>query len=338
MVEEAPAVVVGQGALGTLFAAMLARAGEDVHVVSSRAGAPERVRFEVNGRRELAGEVTLRGSMPDAPAWLAMVCTRAEDALEATERATKALADGGVAACVQNGLRSLEVADAVGVDRVAPVVVGFNAKMRGPQTVRLTSRGGITTGWLDPATRPAVERLVDAVRGPIPADATDTPRGAVWSKWCISCAINGLAVVTGDGVGSLTRERTGREALVNVVTECVDIAEAEGVELTRVAGPFAPDTLAGNASSGLGGALRRGVTWLIGRGYGDVVPSSLDAMREGRDPEVEAINGTAVQLGTEHGIATPWNRAILDLASEIRDDERQPGLDQLDVLVERVRS
>lgn len=327
--------MVGQGALGTLFSVILARAGHDVHVVSSRAGEAEMVQLSVRGRRELDGIVTLRDGMPADSAWIALVCTRADDALEATQRASKVLTDDGAAATVQNGLRSLEVADAVGTDRVLPVVVGFNAQMRGPRTVELTSRGGITTGALSPETQPAMERLIEAMQGPIPADAASNPRGAVWSKWCISCAINGLAVITGDGVGPLTQKRRGREALVNIVTEGVELAKAEGVELERVAGPFAPDTLAGDASSGLAGALRRGVTWLIGRGYGDVVPSSLDALREGRDPEIDAINGTAVRLGEAHGIETPWNRAVVEMAEEIAAGERKAGLDQLEPLTQR---
>lgn len=328
--------MIGQGSLGTFFGVLLANAGHEVHVVSSRAGDPTRTRLSVTGRRQLEAEVVLREDLPPEPAWVAMVCTRAADALDEARRATEAIADDGVVATVQNGLRSLEVADAVGVDQVAPVVVGFNAKMRDPHTVELTSPGGITTGALSTGTQAAVDALVDALRGPIPADASSNPRGAVWSKWCISCAINGLAVVTGAGVGPVTRERTGRAALVSLVTECVRLAQAEGIELERVAGPFAPDTLAGNATSGLGGAIRRGVTWLIGRSYDGVVPSSLDAMREGRDPEIEAINGTAVELGEAHGIETPWNQAIVEMADEVAAGKREASLEQLEALRERV--
>lgn len=330
--DDRPALVMGQGSLGTLFAALLAQAGERVQVVSSRAGEPERVALSVRGRRQARGEVTLRGDLPGEEAWVAIVASRAADALERSEQALDALAEDGAIVPVQNGLRSLDVADAIGPEHVLPTVVGFNAQMRGPRTVELTSRGGITTGALADATRPAMRRLVGALRGPIPADVSSNPRGAVWSKWCVSCAINGLAIVTGEGVGPVTRTRQGREALVSIVTECVDLAEREGVELERVAGPFAPDTLAGNASSGLGGMFRRGVTWMIGRGYDDVVPSSLDAAREGRDPELEAITGTAVELGERHDIPTPWNRSVLELGTEVIEGKRDPGLDQLGVL------
>lgn len=335
MNEQRPAIVLGQGSLGTFFGTLLAKAGHDVHIVSSRAGEPERVRCRITGRRSLDAELTIRGQAPDEPVWLALVATRAEQALEAAHGAEGLLAQDGAIATVQNGLRSLEIADAIGPERVLPVVVGFNAKLQGPQQVELTSAGGITTGTLAEGPEDALATLVEALRGPIPADVTRNPRGAVWSKWCISCAINGLAVVTGEGVGPVTRTRVGREALVSIVTECVQLAEAEHVELERVAGPFAPDTLAGNASRGLGGMLRRGVTWLIGRGYDDVVPSSLDAARAGRDPELDAITRTAVELGEEHGIPTPWNDAVMELAEETLAGKREPGLEQLKELRER---
>lgn len=330
-----PALVVGQGSLGTLFSVLLADAGHDVHVVSSRAGEPKRVQLSVRGRRSLDAEVTLRGDLPDQPAWLAMVASRAEDAVERSRMALKATGDDGAIAPVHNGLVSLDVVDALGPDRVIPVVVGFNARMRGPQTVELTSKGGIKTGALDPSNEPVVDELVSSLLGPIPAHRTDNPRGAVWSKWCISCAINGLAVVAGAGVGPVTRQRAGREALLSIVTECVQLAEAEEIELTRVAGPFAPDTLAGRATSGLGGAFRRAVVWLIGRGYEGVVPSSLDALRDGRDPELETITGTAVELGEEHDIATPWNKSVLEFGREIVGGKREASMANLSPLRQR---
>lgn len=330
-----PAVVIGQGSLGTLFSVLLADAGHDVHVVSSRADEPKRVRLSVRGRRSIDGEITLRGDLPDEPAWLAIVASRAEDAVERSRMALKATAEDGAVAPVHNGLVSLDVVDALGPDRVIPVVVGFNARMRDPQTVELTSKGGIKTGSLDPSTEPAVDELVSALLGPIPAHRTENPRGAVWSKWCISCAINGLAVVAGAGVGPITRQRAGREALLSIVTECVQLAETEGVELTRVAGPFAPDTLAGRATSGLGGAFRRAVVWLIGRGYEGVVPSSLDALRDGRDPELETITGTAVELGEEHDVPTPWNKSVLEFGREVVESKREASMANLSPLRQR---
>lgn len=337
METSRPTVVVGQGALGTLFGAVLADRGADVHVVSSRADEAREATLESRGRVRARGEVTLRPDFPEHNAWLILVCTRAEGAVAAAREATEHLAADGLVAAVQNGLVPLEVVDAVGTKRGAPLVVGFNAVQRGPHRARATSRPRATTGAVDEAAAPKVGAMVEGLEKDLHVRETDNPRGAVWSKWCVSCAINGLSVVADTGLAGITEHRAGRAAVVGVVTECARIGEAAGVDLERVAGPISPSTLAGRADRGLGGALRRGVVWMLGRAYAGVTPSALSAAREGRDPELGELNRRAVEEGAQHGVETPYNRALLELAEEILAGERSAGVDQLSQLVERAR-
>ncbi len=334
--EQRATVVVGQGAMGTYFATLLAQAGERVHVVSSRAEQADTTELRVTGGHELSAEVTLAPDFPAHPASRVLLAGRAERAVEQAPEASKHLAEEGVVVPLQNGLASLEVAARVGEDRTVPITVGFNACMRDERTVEKTSRGGVTVGHFSRTTRPQAERLVRELVGSMPAKPTTNPAGAIWSKWCISCAINGLAVITGQGVGPLTRKRAGRDALIGIVTECVELAELEGVKLERVAGPLTPSTLAGSPT-GLGGALRHGVVRLIGRGYGSVVPSSLDALQGGRDPELDALNGEAVHRGHQHGVATPWNRAVHEAGNTILAGDLEPGQGALERVVENAR-
>jgi 2-dehydropantoate 2-reductase len=333
-VSEAADVVVGAGALGTLMAAALADQDREVQLVSRRAETAEAVELTVRGPTGRRARVQLRPDLPEQ-ARLVVLATRSEDAIERARPAGEVVTDEGAVFALQNGLTPLAVAEALGVERVVPAVAGFNARLSDPTTVEVTSPGHLTVGALDPAADGAVTALRDALSRPVGATRTDNPRGAVWSKFCVSCAINGLAVVTGEGVGELTRARRGREALLAVLTEGVDLAEAEGVELERVAGPLSPDALAGNARSGLGGAFRRGITFLIGRRYRSVRPSSIAALEAGRDPELDALNAEAVRRGGEHGIATPWNRATSALAREVAAGEREPAMANLDELHER---
>lgn len=330
MAASPPDVVLGQGSLGTLIAAALAGSDRPVHVVSRRAETPEEVELTAVGRgTSRRTRVQLTPKVPEE-ARLVVVATRSDDALERARQAQPALVDEGAIVPLQNGLTGLLLAEELGAERVAPAVVGFNAHLEGEARAEITSPGTITLGAMADEARPGAEAFAAAVREPVRAELTDNPRGAVWSKWCVSCAINGLAVVAGTGVGTITRERVGREALVSIVTECCRLAEAENVELERVAGPLAPDTLAGNATSGLGGAFRRGVTWLIGRRYADVTPSSIEALRDGRDPELDALNREAVERGESLDVPTPWNRATLEVAREVAGGDREPAMGNLE--------
>lgn len=335
MASRAPHVVLGQGALGTLLATSLAGGSRPVHVVSRRAGEAKQVTLRARGRRRTREQAVQLVPEPPEEASSIVVATRADEAISRAREAEPALAEDGVIVSLQNGLVGLELGEELGEERVVPGIVGFNAQLRDERTVEVTSPGTVTLGALDPAAGGGLEGFVQALDRPVRAVQTGNVRGAVWSKFCVACAINGLALVAGEGVGPMTRRREGREALVSVLTEGTRLAEAEGVELERVAGPLAPDTIAGNASTGLGGAFRRGVAWLIGRRYSDVVPSSVAAFQAGRDPELDALNAEAVERGQRLDVATPWNRATLAVAEQILAGEREPDLGNLEEIRQR---
>lgn len=334
--DQLNVTIIGQGSLGTYFAVLLARGGHRVTVVSSRAEGDQEVPLAIQGRQRVEAEVLLAPEPPELPQDHLIIATRAADAIQRAKANLPHLADPGLLVPVQNGLVSIDVADAVGREVTAPMVVGFNAQMAGPHTVELTSPGGVTVGPMDRTGKLLAEALVSALQPQVEAKLTDDPVGAIWSKWTISCAINGLAVVSGHGVGPLSQQALGREALLSLTTECVELAKAEGVELQRVAGPLKPDTLAGS-TSGLGGWFRQQVIKLVGRRYQGVVPSSLEALREGRDPEIQQINGRAVELGKQHEVPTPWNRAVVELTEEIAQGKAEPGWDSLAELAARAK-
>jgi len=332
--ELPPDVVLGRGSLGTLFAVLLAHGKRPVHVVSRRAETSTETTLAVTGPFDREATVTVRPDVPER-ARLAIVATRADAALDRAREAEPAPVDEGAIVALQNGLVSLDVADAIGPDRVLPTIVGLNASLVEDRTVEIASIGPTTTGALDPAAEPAVDALEAGLGGPVPFNRTDNPQGAVWSKWCISCAINGLALVTGESLGAITNERAGREALVALMSECVRVAEAEGVQLERVAGPFSPDSLAGRADRGLGGWFRRTVAWFVGRGHATVTPSSIDAYRGGRNPELDALNREAVRRAREHGLDAPYNETLAGLAEQIVDRRAEPSLRNLEALTEQ---
>lgn len=322
-VRERAAAVIGRGALGTFFAERLARAGLDTELVSRRAREAQTVKARVNAGRTMSQDVRLVPELGPGPFDLVVLATRADETLKAAWDAVVRLQPGGVLVSVQNGLTPLDVVDELGAARVVPGLVGFNAHLQ-DDTVKLTSRGGVIVGSLDAGTASASRAIVDAMKGAVPARVTKNPRGAVWSKWCISCGINGLAVVSGAGVGPLCEKREGREALLGVATECVALARAYDVKLERVAGPVSPERLAGS-TRGSAGALRHRLVRAIGNRYKDVVPSSLEALRAGRDAELEVLNGRAVELGGRRDVPTPWNRAVFEVANEVVAGKRTPG-------------
>ena len=68
--------------------------------------------------------------------------------------------------------------------------------------------------------------------------------GVRWSKLAINCAVSTLGTLGGERVGSLLRLRFVRRLALEVVTEAVQLARAEGVQLEKVSGTVDLDWLA----------------------------------------------------------------------------------------------
>ena len=103
--------IIGAGALGGTFAALLARAGHDVEVTARGAGL-EAIRAGgirlTGGYGEAHANVAAAEALTVVPE-LVLVCTKAQDA-EAAIAANAALVDGVPVVVVQNGLDGVDTA------------------------------------------------------------------------------------------------------------------------------------------------------------------------------------------------------------------------------------
>ena len=331
------ALVIGQGALGTLVAATLAAQGVAVTVRSARAAKAATVELRASARRDLMGTVTITPDLPDEPVEVVFLASRADAVLGDAVAGSRALDAGGIMVPLQNGLVPLDVLEAHGREVVVPCVVGLNAHLTDERTAAVTSPGGFVFASEVEQAREAAEPWAHRLSAAATTRVLDNPRGAVWSKWCVSCAINGLAVVHGTGIEAVASTREGRLALLGILTECVRLAEHGHVRLERVAGPLTPDRLAGPAEHGAGARIRHALVRGLARRYRGVEPSSLASLRAGRDLELDVLNERAVQLGKQHGVGTPWNEAVATVARAIESGDIEPGEQALAQVVEQAR-
>ncbi|MDX1612499.1 MAG: 2-dehydropantoate 2-reductase, partial [Candidatus Thermoplasmatota archaeon] len=157
--NKLPVWIQGQGALGTYLAVRLAQAGHPVTVRSGRVDAPETRELAIAGRTRERTMVEITPHAPDGPLDLAILTTRAAQAVGTAKALATHLHPEGALATVQNGLVALDVPDAVGHDRVVAMIIGFNAAMVDASTVQVTSPGGITLGALGPGAQDMADRL-----------------------------------------------------------------------------------------------------------------------------------------------------------------------------------
>ncbi|MEA2858060.1 MAG: 2-dehydropantoate 2-reductase, partial [Methylobacteriaceae bacterium] len=131
--------IIGTGAMGSVYAGLLADAGLDVCAVDLRAehiDAINRDGLRVSGASgERVARLRATTNAGDAgPADLVIIATKASGVEPAANAAREILAPGGIVLTIQNGLGSAErVARIVGADRTTiGVVGGFGASIKAP--------------------------------------------------------------------------------------------------------------------------------------------------------------------------------------------------------------
>lgn len=244
----------------------------------------------------------------------------------AVKSALAALAPRGQLVCFQNGLCEERVARIAGVERVIGGVVAWGASMIEPGVYERTSAGGFSLGVLpggDGSRLEELSRLLEAV-GPV--TITQNLAGVRWSKLAINCAVSTLGTLGGERLGALLRVRFVRRLALEVLTEAVEVAFAEGVELEKVAGTVDLTWLAlregerKRASMSL--ATKHTLMLAVGARYRRMRSSMLAALERGREPAVDFLNGEIVERAERHGLRVPVNTRARELVWAVARGER----------------
>jgi 2-dehydropantoate 2-reductase len=288
-------LILGTGALATLFAARLSAAGVNVTMLGSW---PEGLvalnehGAELDGRaypvRATANPAECRGAS------FALVLVKAWQTERAAAQLAGCLAADGLAVTLQNGLGNAAIlAKSLGLPRVAAGVTTLGASLAGP--------GCVISGGEGPITLEAHPRLsgLESMLGMagFTVNVVADTGALVWGKLAVNAAINPLTALLGVRNGELLRLPSAQRLMEALAGEAAAVAGALGVALPspgaeRLAEEVARRT-AQNRSSMLQDVLR------------------------GAPTEVDAINGAIVREGEMQGIPTPVNRAVWSLVKAV---------------------
>jgi 2-dehydropantoate 2-reductase len=292
--------VVGCGAVGSLFAANLAQL-DDVEVWAYDLAREHVDAINANGLRlSGAGEVVghLRatsdpGELP--PCEFGIVATKAMHTEAAVAATAGAFAEGSVCT-VQNGLGN-EEAIARHVSRVIRGTTFPAGRVVEPGHVEWEVKGDTTIGPFEPSPAPfeQVELLAEAcARAGLPTSAVADARGPQWRKVIFNAATNPVGALTGLPHGRVCEDPALRSLVSGLVDEGKAVASVQGIELDAD-----PEDLIDHAA-------RPDVAY-------DHKASMLQDVEAHRETEIDFLNGGIVRFGSEHGVPTPLNQAILAL-------------------------
>jgi 2-dehydropantoate 2-reductase len=292
--------VVGCGAVGSLFAANLARL-EDVDVWAFDVSRAHVDAINARGLRLTgAGDVVARLRATTDPAEVppcdfGIVATKAMHTDGAIASTAHAFAVGAVAS-VQNGVGNEEVL-ARHVPRVIRGTTFPAGKILEPGVVQWDVRGDTTLGPFEPrsASHEEIARLADAcTRGGMPTVAVPDARPAQWRKVIFNAATNPVGALTGLTHGRVCERPDLRALVSDLVNEGKAVAAAQGIVLDAD-----PEELIDHAA-------KPEVAY-------DHKASMLQDVEARRATEVDFLNGGIAGFGRELAVPTPLNDAITAL-------------------------
>ena len=289
-------LIVGSGAMATLFAARLSAGGTRVSILGTwqeglaayqKSGAGL---MDADGREQFFPVEVLSPDNQQKKFLYAIVLVKSWQTCQAASTLTDWLEPDGLCLTLQNGLGNREcLEEFLGPKRVVMGVTTSGGTLLGPGRV-LVGGEGDTTIEEQTGLEPLVMMLQEAgFEIKLVGDA----KSLIWGKLVINAAINPLSAILRVKNGQLLENKDASSLMAELALETRTIAMALGIGLpyddpVEASREVARRTAANNSSM-------------------------LQDVLRGAPTEIEAINGAIWNLGKEVGISTPANAMMTRL-------------------------
>jgi 2-dehydropantoate 2-reductase len=304
--------VMGAGAVGCYFGAMLARAGATVRLIGRPAlvDAVTRDGLHFDGV-EFRGRIPLSATADPAgvaDAGLVLFCVKSTDTETAVQAMAPHLAHGAVVLDLQNGVDNFERIRAHVKNAVVSAVVYVGAEVPAPGALRHNGRGDLVIGEAgsrrsDEALLADLAALLSGAK--VPTRVSDNIEGELWWKLTLNCAYNAVSALGRSRYGAMMAMPQIRQVMSDAVREIVALAEAKGVRIAM------PDPVE---------AVLR---------FGDLMPLTMSStaqdVERGRPTEIEYLNGYVVRECDALGLPAPVNRTLYALVKLKEQQKASPA-------------
>jgi len=309
--------IIGAGALGGTFAALLARAGHDVEVTARGAGL-EAIRADgirlSGGYGDVHARVAAVEALTVRPE-LVLLCTKAQDAPMALGRHAE-LIDGVPVVVVQNGLDGVQTAERFLPHSTCVGVLSIiAANYTEPGRVRVTTTAASYLGRGDGPADDESRRIAAILSEAVPVIAIDNFRGAQWTKLVVNM-LNAVPAIVGRSVQEVLHDRRLRRVVAASMRETVRVGMARGIRFGSLQGlSNARLRLFARVPVALGQVL----PWMMGVRMGKVpnLGSTQQSVRRGQPTEVDHLNGAVVREAVLAELDAPVNEALTVLVHEV---------------------
>ena len=298
--------IIGCGAMGSIYAGLMADAGYEVWAVDVweehiKTIQQQGLRVEgASGDRTVKVNATTNAA-DVGPCDLVIVATKAAGVEMAAKAAVSLCRPDTIILTIQNGLGAAErIAQSIDTSQVMiGVVGGFGASMKGPAHAHHNGMQQVRIGEMNGGVSERLEKVVE-VWSTSGFNAKGYPdiHQMIWEKFICNVTYSGPSTVTGMRLGQIIETPDAWAIASGCAKEADAVARAKGIDL----------------------GFEDVETYV--RDFGMNIPNSFPSMQQdhaaGRKSEIDAINGIVPVQAATVGLEAPMN---LTVASIIRARE-----------------
>ena len=299
--------IIGAGAMGCIYAAMLSTTNEVTLVdsydktveaikkngvtVTDKTGAKRNYNIPVFSSNEISSNENKSGNCVPKPAELLIIFVKSTATDAALAGNLPLVGEDTLVLSLQNGMGNGEIIEKyVRRENILLGTTKHNAVTLEPGVVYHSGRGMTNIGAMY-KNEEGARRIAEAFRtAGIETQYCDSVKTLIWKKLFVNLTINPITALLDTNIGFLKDNPYARQLAEALLTEAVSVANADGESFDYSA--TVSDVYAVADADSTGKA------------------SMCQDISHGRRTEIDFINGSVCRLGRKYGIQTPVNDTV----------------------------
>ncbi|HEX9922790.1 MAG TPA: 2-dehydropantoate 2-reductase [Anaerolineae bacterium] len=297
-------MVIGAGAMGSLFGGRLALAGHQVTLIDVWQEHIDAINargltLNLVGETHVARCAASRPNDFDGPVDFTILFTKSHQSRAALAGLAQAIRADTPILTLQNGLGNIEtIAEWVAHDQIIAGTTTFPSGLEGPGQIRSPGAGQTRIMTISGQRTQALAQIAAALdQAGLNCDIDENVEATTWEKVAFNAALNALTAVAGSPVKVIADSDYGRDLAAKVVTEVLSVARAKGIPVNAAA-----------VEASIAMALRD---------HREHQPSMLQDLLAGRCTEIDSINGAVARQAAELNIPIPVTETLWRLVKLI---------------------
>ncbi len=320
--------IYGAGAMGTVLGAYINRAGYEIDLIN-------RNKNHVNALNTKGAQIVgntnfiqpVKAYLPNQMSGkydIILLMTKQKYNRETMEFLLPYLKDDSLVCTMQNGLPELSVANVIGEGRTCGCTMSWGATFHGDGVSELTSKDSRETltfsiGKYGNNNSVLFDYIVEMLNTMGKVKIEKNFIGARWAKLLINSAFSGLSVISGLTFGELAKNKKSRLIALKIIKEGIEVAKANNIKVEPLQGKDIVKLIDYNSLFKMKISLF--LIPIAMKKHQAIKSSMIRDLLQGRETEIDAINGVVSEFGSKAGFKTPLNNHIIEIVHKIEKKE-----------------